>query len=68
MEQVRAEDDLIVDHPVLDPLQILRIRLRRSEAERLLDALRAGEKNLQVWRFAKDKRKEARRSDAEKDW
>ena len=40
----------------------------RSEAERLLDALRAGEKNLQVWRFAKDKRKEARRSDAEKDW
>jgi Ca-activated chloride channel homolog len=40
----------------------------RSEAERLLDALRAGEKNLQVWRFAKDKRKEARRSDVEKDW
>jgi Ca-activated chloride channel homolog len=40
----------------------------RSEAERLLDALRAGEKNLQVWRFAKDKRKEARRGDVEKDW
>jgi Ca-activated chloride channel family protein len=40
----------------------------RSEAERLLDALRAGEKNLQVWRFAKDKRKEARRFDVEKDW
>jgi Ca-activated chloride channel family protein len=40
----------------------------RSEAERLLDALRAGEKNLQVWRFAKDKRKETRRSDVEKDW
>jgi hypothetical protein len=40
----------------------------RSEAERLLDALRAGEKNLQVWRFAKDKRKEARRSEPEKDW
>ena len=40
----------------------------RSEAERLLDALRAGEKNLQVWRFAKDKRKETRRGDVEKDW
>jgi uncharacterized protein YdeI (YjbR/CyaY-like superfamily) len=33
-----------------------------------LDALRAGEKNLQVWRFAKDKRKETRRSEVEKDW
>jgi Ca-activated chloride channel family protein len=40
----------------------------RSEAERLLDALKAGEKNLQVWRFAKDKRKEARRSEPERDW
>jgi hypothetical protein len=40
----------------------------RSEAERLLDALRASEKNLQVWRFAKNKGKEARRSDVEKDW
>jgi len=40
----------------------------RSEAERLLDALRAGEKNLMVWRFAKDKRKEARRSEPERDW
>jgi hypothetical protein len=40
----------------------------RSEAERLLDALRAGEKNLQAWRFAKDKRKEARRSEPERDW
>ena len=40
----------------------------RSEAERLLDALRAGEKNLQAWRFAKDKRKEARRGEVEKDW
>ena len=40
----------------------------RSEAERLLDALRAGEKNLQVWRFAKEKRKEARRGEVEKDW
>jgi tetratricopeptide (TPR) repeat protein len=40
----------------------------RSEAERLLDALRAGEKNLQVWRFAKDKRKDLRRGDVEKDW
>lgn len=40
----------------------------RSEAERLLDALRAGEKNLQLWRFARDKRKEARHGDVEKDW
>jgi Ca-activated chloride channel family protein len=40
----------------------------RSEAERLLDALRASEKNLQSWRFAKDKRKNAQRGDAEKDW
>lgn len=40
----------------------------RSEAERLLDALRSSEKNLQAWRFAKDKRKEARHGDAEKDW
>ena len=40
----------------------------RSEAERLLDALRAGEKNLQVWRFAKDKKKDLRRGDVEKDW
>jgi tetratricopeptide (TPR) repeat protein len=39
----------------------------RSEAQRLLDALRAGEKNLQVWRFGKDKAKE-RRQDVEKDW
>lgn len=40
----------------------------RSEAERLLDALRAGEKNLQAWRFAKEKRKEARRGNETKDW
>jgi tetratricopeptide (TPR) repeat protein len=40
----------------------------RSEAERLLDALRAGEKNLQVWRFAKEKRKDAQRGEPEKDW
>jgi len=39
----------------------------RSEAERLLDALRAGEKNLQIWRFGKQKAKE-RRTDVEKDW
>jgi Ca-activated chloride channel family protein len=39
----------------------------RSEAQRLLDALRAGEKNLQVWRFGKEKAKERRR-DVEKDW
>ncbi len=40
----------------------------RSEAERLLDALRADEKNLQPWRFARDITKEKRRSNAEKDW
>jgi Ca-activated chloride channel family protein len=40
----------------------------RSEAERLLDALRASEKNLQSWRFAKDKRKNVRRNEPEKDW
>lgn len=40
----------------------------RSEAERLLDALRASEKNLQMWRFAKNKSKEARRGEVEKDW
>ncbi len=40
----------------------------RSEAERLLDALRAGEKNLQAWRFSKEKNKEAHRGDVEKDW
>jgi tetratricopeptide (TPR) repeat protein len=40
--------------------------LDRSEAQRLLDALQAGEKNLQVWRFTRQKRE--RRSDVEKDW
>lgn len=40
----------------------------RTEAQRLLDALKAGEKNLQVWRFAKQKTKDLRRSDAAKDW
>ena len=39
----------------------------RSEAQRLLDALGAGEKNLQVWRFGKEKAKEPRH-DVEKDW
>jgi tetratricopeptide (TPR) repeat protein len=39
----------------------------RSESQRLLDALRAGEKNLQVWRFGKQRSKE-RRLDVEKDW
>ncbi|HWE24308.1 MAG TPA: tetratricopeptide repeat protein [Myxococcales bacterium] len=39
----------------------------RTEAQRLLDALRAGEKNLQVWRFGKQKAKE-HRQDVEKDW
>jgi Ca-activated chloride channel family protein len=40
----------------------------RSEAERLLDALRASEKNLQTWRFAKDKHKNVPRGESEKDW
>ena len=40
--------------------------LDRSEAQRLLDALQAGEKNLQVWRFTRKNRE--RRSDVEKDW
>jgi Ca-activated chloride channel homolog len=40
----------------------------RSEAERLLDALRADEKNLQPWRFAREKTKERQRRDAERDW
>jgi Ca-activated chloride channel family protein len=40
----------------------------RTEAERLLDALRAGEKNLQSWRFAKEKRKETHRGEVERDW
>ncbi len=38
----------------------------RSEAQRLLDALRASEKNLQMWRFAK-KTGARKRSDPEKD-
>jgi tetratricopeptide (TPR) repeat protein len=40
----------------------------RTEAERLLDALRASEKNLQIWRFAKKKTEVRKRSDLEKDW
>ena len=40
----------------------------RTEAQRLLDALKAGEKNLQVWRFAKQKKKDMKRGDVEKDW
>jgi len=39
----------------------------RSEAQRLLDALRASEKNLQPWRFAKQKTTVKRR-DLDKDW
>jgi tetratricopeptide (TPR) repeat protein len=42
-------------------------KMDRSDAQRLLDALRAGEKNLQVWRFGQQKTKE-RRPDVEKDW
>jgi len=40
----------------------------RTEAQRLLDALRASEKQLQMWRFAQKKKKDVRRSDPEKDW
>ncbi|MGZ6126230.1 MAG: tetratricopeptide repeat protein [Myxococcales bacterium] len=40
----------------------------RSEAQRLLDALRASEKQLQTWRFAKKKTNQRNRSDPEKDW
>jgi len=40
----------------------------RTEAQRLLDALRASEKQLQVWRFAKKKTDARKRSDPEKDW
>ena len=40
----------------------------RSEAERLLDALRASEKQLQTWRFAKNKTEKRKRSEPEKDW
>ena len=41
--------------------------LDRSEAQRLLDALRASEKNLQVWRFGK-RPKDQQRSPAARDW
>lgn len=40
----------------------------RSEAQRLLDALRASEKQLQTWRFAKKKTDVRKRGDPEKDW
>jgi Ca-activated chloride channel homolog len=42
--------------------------LDRTEAQRLLDALRASEKNLQIWRFGKRPKDDARRRAAEKDW
>jgi tetratricopeptide (TPR) repeat protein len=42
--------------------------LDRTEAQRLLDALRASEKNLEIWRFAKKKTEVRTRSDPEKDW
>jgi hypothetical protein len=40
----------------------------RTEAQRLLDALRASEKNLQVWRFGQRRAQPARPRDVEKDW
>ncbi len=42
--------------------------LDRTEAQRLLDALRTSEKNLETWRFAKKKTEVRKRSDPEKDW
>ena len=42
--------------------------LDRSEAQRMLDALRASEKQLQTWRFAKKKTEVRNRGDPEKDW
>jgi tetratricopeptide (TPR) repeat protein len=51
-----------------EPKQAAEKPVDRTEAQRLLDALKAGEKNLQVWRFAKQNRKEAKRPDVEKDW
>jgi hypothetical protein len=43
-------------------------QLGRSDAQRLLDAAKAGEKNLQTWRFNKPKQENRRRPQAEKDW
>ncbi len=43
-------------------------RVDRTEAQRLLDALRASEKNLQVWRFGQRREKPTRSRDAAKDW
>ena len=43
-------------------------QLGRSEAQRLLDAARAGEKNLQMWRFGKKSDPHKQRATAEKDW
>ena len=40
----------------------------RSEAQRLLDAARAGEKNLQMWRFGKKAEQHKPRTASEKDW
>ena len=40
----------------------------RTEAQRLLDALRASEKNLQVWRFGQRRDKPQRPRDVAKDW
>ena len=42
-------------------------KLGRSEAQRLLDAAKQGEKNLQTWRFGKKPEPHKRRA-AEKDW
>jgi tetratricopeptide (TPR) repeat protein len=40
----------------------------RTEAQRLLDALRANEKNLQVWRFGQRRTPPQRQRDVAKDW
>jgi len=40
----------------------------RTEGQRLLDAVRANEKNLQVWRFGQRRTQPQRPRDAAKDW
>jgi Ca-activated chloride channel family protein len=66
--QQKPDDQAKPDEKKQQQAQAAEKPVDRSEAERLLDALRASEKNLQTWRFAKDKRNNARRSESEKDW
>ena len=62
-EQQQAEQEQKKKQPPAEPRPV-----DRTEAQRLLDALKAGEKNLQVWRFAKENKKDLKRGDVEKDW